>query len=83
MSLEGNELEGKIGDVGSYALDVNDKGEVSFSAKVEKDFGYAKVSSVNSVSTNIVSIAEEIVKKTSATWDDAAVAALKELLGIK
>lgn len=81
--LEGNELEGKIGDVGSYALDVDDKGSVKFTATVSKDFGYATVESSNSLSSNIFSIAEEIAKKTSATWDDSVVASLKSLLGIK
>jgi len=82
MVLEGNEMEGKIGDVGSYLVDVNDKGEIIFSAVIQKDFGYAKVSSVNSVSANIIHLAEQVAKKTSATWDDVAVETIKKILGI-
>lgn len=81
--LEGKEAQGKIGDVGSYELDVTEQGVVKFSAIVEKDFGYGKVSSVNSVETDIFRIAEEMAKKTQTPWDDNAVAGLKNLLGIK
>lgn len=80
--LEGKELEGNLGDVGKYELDVDDKGNVTFSATVDKDFGYAKVQSTNSVTSNIFHLAEEISKKTKSEWDDKAVAALKKLLGI-
>lgn len=80
--LEGNELEGKIGDVGSYTLDVDSQGKVKFAAMIEKDFGYAKVSSQNAVESDIFKIAEEIAKKTSTQWDDKAIAGLKSLLGI-
>jgi len=80
--LEGNEIEGKIGEVGNYSLDIDDRGNVKFSAVVANDFGYAKVSSVNSIESNIFNIAEEIAKKTSIVWDDTAIAALKKLLGI-
>lgn len=81
--LEGKELEGKIGDVGSYSIDVDSKGLIKVSAQVEHDFGYAKVSSVNAIETNVFQIAEEIAKKTSTTWDDKAVETLKSVLGIK
>jgi hypothetical protein len=81
--LEGNELEGKIGDVGSYSLDVDDKGNVKFTATVNKDLGYAKASSATSVEANIFNLAEEIAKKTNVIWDDTAIAALKKLLGIE
>lgn len=80
--LEGNELEGKIADVGSYAVDVDSKGEVKVSLVVDKDFGNVKVSSTTSVGTNIFKLAEEIAKKTETQWDDKAIAGLKSLLGI-
>lgn len=80
--LEGNELAGKIGDVGNYTLDVDAQGKVKFAAVIEKDFGYAKVSSNNAVESDIFKIAEEIAKKTSTQWDDKAIAGLKSLLGI-
>lgn len=80
--LEGNELEGKIGEVGNYVLDVDAQGKVKFSAVIEKDFGYAKVSSVTGVESDVFKIAEEIAKKTATPWDDKAVAGLKSLLGV-
>lgn len=81
--LEGNELEGKLGDVGSYAVDVTENGKVKVSLSVEKDFGYGKVSSVNALETDIFRVAREITKKTAATWDDQVELALEKLLGIK
>lgn len=80
--LEGKELEGKIGDAGSYSLDVDDKGVVKISVVVNKEFSGVKVSSTNAVETNIFKIAEGIAAKTKSTWDDTAIAALEKLLGI-
>jgi len=81
--LEGKELEGKFGDVGSYYIDADAHGTVKFSATVDKDFGYAKVSSANSVESNIFSLAEMIAKKNNFDWDDKAIAGIKSILGIK
>lgn len=81
--LEGKEVEGKIGDVGMYEIDVDSKGYVRFGAHVDKDFGYAKVKSANVIESNIFKIAEEIAKKTKTEWDDKAIAGLKSLLGIQ
>lgn len=33
--LEGNELEGKIGEAGSYAVDVNDKGVAKLTVEID------------------------------------------------
>lgn len=80
--LEGKEIEGKIGDMGDYSLDVDDKGNLTIEAGINKDFGLATVGSSLSVKTNVLKIAEEIAKKTSTIWDDEAIAALEKLLGI-
>ena len=80
--LEGKEVEGKIGDVGSYELDVDDKGKVKITATISKDLGHTKISSANSVETDIFAIAQLIAVQTKTELDDKAIAALKGLLGI-
>ena len=80
--LEGNEVEGQIGDSGKYALDVDEKGNVKVSVNFAKDLGYAKAKSDSSIETNVFLIAEQIAKKTETTVDDKFIASLKALLGI-
>jgi len=80
--LEGKEVEGKIGDVGSYSIDATKEGKVLIALSVEKDFGGALVKSVNSVEADLFSILEKVVAKTEAKWDDAVVAQLKAILGL-
>jgi hypothetical protein len=80
--LEGKELEGKIGDVGSYSLDVDMTGNVTVAVSVAKDFGGAKVSSTNGVEVHIFTLLEKLAAKTAATWDDAAIAKIKALLNL-
>lgn len=84
--LEGKELEGKFGEpgkeFGSYSVDVTDKGAVTATVTVDKDFGYGKVSLTSALETDIFKIAEAIAAKTTATWDDAAIATIKKLLGL-
>ncbi len=80
--LEGQELSGKIGDAGTYSVDVTDKGEVTISASIDKDLGYGKITATLAVHTNILAIAEQIAAKTTTTLDDQAIAALEKLLGI-
>ncbi len=81
--LEGKEVEGKIGEVGNYGIDVDVKGNVKVDVIAAKDLGHTKVSNVLAIETNIFAVAEEIAKKTQTTWDDSAVAGLKAILGIK
>lgn len=83
--LEGNELEKTYDEgAGKFVLDVDAHGNVKFSNTYEKDLkGYAKVSSQNSIETNIFNIAEKIAAETETTWDDSAVKALKGILGIE
>ena len=78
--LEGKELEGKIGDVGSYFLDVEATGKVVISAEVMKSFEGGKISSVNKMETDLMVILEMVTKKTGATWDDELVAMIKKAL---
>lgn len=80
--LEGNELEGKIGDVGSYAVDVDDKGKVKVTLTIDKDMGLGKVSASVIVETDLFKIAEQLAAKTATPWDDEAIKALEKLLGI-
>lgn len=81
--LEGKELEGKIGDVGSYSFDVDDKGQMAVDLEVHKDLGFASVKAVVEVKTDIFAVARHITEKTKTTWDDTAEAALEKLLGIE
>lgn len=80
--LEGNEVEGEIGDMGSYVLDVDDKGKLVIGLKIEKDMGYGKVAAQLSAETDVFKIAEMIAAKTATTWDDEAIKALEKILGI-
>ena len=80
--LEGREIEGKVGDVGEYFLDADEKGNIEVALNVEQDFGFGKAKSANSVNLNILDAAEMVAKKTKTTLDDSAVATLKALLGI-
>lgn len=83
MNLDGKELEGKIGDVGGYSVDVDDKGKIKIDASVSKDLGHSKVSNTLSIETDIFKLAEAIAKKSESTWDDKAISGLKAILGIK
>lgn len=65
--LEGKELEGKIGTVGAYSLDVKPTGEVEVMVG-------AKI--------NIISLLEEMAKKTQTTMDDQAIAWIKGMLAL-
>lgn len=81
-SLDGKELEGKIGDVGSYSVDVDATGKVIISAVVSYEFTGGKVSSTNAVEVGILDLLAQVAAKTSTTLDDEAVAMAKKLLGL-
>jgi len=81
--LDGKELEGQIGNVGTYEVDVSIDGSVIMKATVAYVTEYGEASSTNAIKTDIFKIAEALAKKTETTWDDAAVEALKKVLGIK
>lgn len=80
--LEGKELEGKIGEVGGYYVDVDVKGRVEIAVTVEKSFEGGKASSVTKVEVQLLDILQAAAKKTSATWDDTVIAQIKALLGL-
>lgn len=65
--LEGKELEGKIGTVGAYSLDVKPSGEVELMVG-------AKI--------NVLTLLEEMAKKTSTPLDDQAIAWVKTMLAL-
>lgn len=82
--LDGKELEGKVGDVGNYSVDVDAQGGVKIDVSVSKEFdGHTKVSNTLAIETNIFKLAEAIAKKTETELDDKAIAGLKSILGIK
>jgi hypothetical protein len=81
--LEGKEFEGKLGDVGNYNIDVDEKGVIKIVAVVSKDLGHSKLSNSLSIETNIFEIASVIAKKTATDLDDKAIEVLKSILGIK
>jgi hypothetical protein len=66
MILEGNEVEGKIGAVGGYSVDVDDKGVVV--AKVE-------------VKVDLVAELEKLAKKSDSQIDDKIIGLVKAALG--
>lgn len=82
--LEGREVEGKIGEVGGYFVDVTKEGmvEVGVSIKAELLESGVEVKSENSAKVHILTILEKQAKKNDKTWDDAVVSQLKMILGL-
>lgn len=64
--FEGKELEGKIGDVGGYSVDLTEKGELEVSVMVKVD---------------LVAEAKKLAAKTGTPIDDQAIAWLEKLMG--
>lgn len=81
--LEGKEVEGKIGDVGSYFIDADATGKVKIGMEYSKDLGLAKVAGTNAVEVHILDLLQKVVEKTPQTWDDSLVSELKKLLGLQ
>lgn len=83
--LEGKEVEKTFDDgAGQLTVDVDAKGGVKLELTYKKDVeGYVTVKSSNVIETNIFTIAEKIAKETKVTWDDAAIALFKRLLGVE
>ena len=73
--LDGKEIEGKIGDVGGYFVDVTKEGIVEIGVQISAKFAEndVEVQSTNSAKAHILSILEKIAKKNDRTWDDAAI----------
>lgn len=82
MDLEGKELEGPIGDIGKYEVDVDKTGMVKISASVGKDFDGVKASNELSVEVSIFTLLEKLTAKTDTKIDDAIVAKLKALVAV-
>lgn len=82
--LEGKEVEGKIGEVGGYFVDVSKDGmvEVGVSIEVKPLEGDVVVKSENSAKVHLLTILEKQCKKNDKVWDDAVVAQLKGILGL-
>jgi len=66
MSLEGKELEGSIGKIGTYSVDLTPKGVVEVSVGVKID---------------ILAELKKLAKRSDNKIDDAAVAIIEKLLG--
>lgn len=66
MVLDGKEVEGKIGNVGAYSVDINDKGEVEVAVSAKID---------------LLAEIEKLAAKSGTKIDDAVVGFLKKLLG--
>ncbi len=64
--LEGKEFEGKIGSVGAYSADLDDKGNLEIMIGVKID---------------LVEEAKKLAVKTSTPIDDQAIAWLEKLMG--
>jgi hypothetical protein len=87
--LQGNEFEKEFDNgAGKMFVDVDSKGKVviALNYNKEQDLGgmaQVKAGVALSAQTDIFVIAEKLAAKTEAKWDDAAIVALKNLLGIK
>lgn len=80
MLLEGKELEGKIGNVGSYSIDVDSGLNVKIEAVISVVESGIKISSVNSVEAPLMEILEKACLKNNIDWDESAIAGFKALL---
>lgn len=80
--LEGKELEGKIGEVGEYFVDVEKNGQVTISLTAKKELEGVLVSSENKAVVNVITLLEKVAAKTEAKWDEAVVAQIKTILGL-
>lgn len=63
--LEGKELEGKIGNVGEYFVDANDKGEIEIGVSVKID---------------LLAEIKKLAAKSQTPIDDAAIAWIEKLI---
>lgn len=77
MVMEGNELEGKIGDAGSYVVDVDAKGMV----KATASYGVSGIKGGAFMELDLISMLEAAAKHTSNTLDDSAIMMIKGWLG--
>lgn len=64
--LEGKELEGNIGSIGSYSADLDAQGNLEVMVGVKID---------------LIAECEKLAAKTDTTLDDSFVAVLKKLTG--
>lgn len=80
--LEGNEVEKKIGEVGTLVIDVTDKGVATVSIEVAKEAEGVKGKVSASVEVSAVTLIEKLVAATKTKVDDAIVAQIKLLLGL-
>jgi|KBSSwiStaDraftv2_1062776.scaffolds.fasta_scaffold6519531_1 hypothetical protein len=64
--LEGKEVEGKIGEIGEYYVDLNDKGEIEVAVSLKID---------------LVKEAKKLAASTGTPIDDTAIAWLEKLMG--
>ena len=81
MLLEGKELEGKIGEKGSYSVDVDTTGLI----EIKLGGGDLMVDGFEGgayVKLTLMSILEKVAAKTETQWDDAAVMSIKKILGL-
>lgn len=82
--LDGKEIEGKIGDVGGYFVDVTKEGIAEIGVQISAKFAEndVEVQSTNSAKAHILAILDKIAKKNDRTWDEAAIASVRNILGI-
>jgi hypothetical protein len=66
MILEGNEVEGQIGQYGGYSVDIDNKGIVKAQVSVEID---------------LVAELEKLAKKSPTLIDDKVIGLVKAALG--
>ena len=82
--LDGKEVEGKIGEVGTYYVDATKEGNVFIGAAIDVKVADGDVTVKNdlAVGVHVLTILEKIAKKNEKTWDDAAIQGIKNLLGL-
>lgn len=66
MALEGKELEGKIGNVGTYFVDADDKGNIEIGVSVKVD---------------LIAELQKLAEKSGKAWLKAGADGLAKLLG--
>ena len=64
LNLDEKEVEGKIGEVGAYSVDVDKTGKVEIEVKFEKEVDGVKGSNSTKIEVSIFTLLEKLAAKT-------------------
>jgi hypothetical protein len=79
--LEGKELEGKIGDTGSYSVDVDANLKCVVEVSITKEIAGIKASTANSVELDLADLLRQATGKVQNAVFTGAVETILKVLG--